>query len=76
MAADAIQAPVSASAMPGESQGRYCITDLTGFAADPDQFYDFAYRDTLRSMVAAVIETESPLRTDKAGVGSGAFGRA
>lgn len=63
-AADAIQAPVSASAVPGESQGRYCITDLTGFAADPDQFYDFAYRDTLRSMVAAVIETESPLRTD------------
>lgn len=37
---------------------------LTGFAADPDQFYEFACRDALRAMIAAVIDTESPLRTD------------
>lgn len=42
----------------------YRLTDLSSFAAEPDRFYDFAYRDTLRAMVGAVIETESPLRTD------------
>jgi hypothetical protein len=44
--------------------GRYRLTDLSGFGADPDQFYDFAYRGTLRAMVDAVIEHESPLRED------------
>ncbi|WP_256215505.1 DUF3320 domain-containing protein [Sphingobium sp. AP50] len=58
------EAPSSISVAPDDPDGRYSITDLTGFIADPDQFYDFAYRDTLRAMVAAVIETESPLRTD------------
>jgi very-short-patch-repair endonuclease len=43
---------------------RYRLTDLTQFAANPDHFFEFTYRDTLRAMVAAVIETESPLRTD------------
>lgn len=42
----------------------YRLTDLTGFVAEPDRFHDFAYRDTLRAMIGAVIETESPLRTD------------
>jgi very-short-patch-repair endonuclease len=42
----------------------YLITDLSGFSVQPDHFHEFAYRDTLRAMVAAVIETESPLRTD------------
>jgi len=42
----------------------YRVTDLTSFAADPDRFFEFAYRDTLRGMVVAVIETEGPLRTD------------
>lgn len=42
----------------------YRLTDLTSFAAEPDRFHDFAYRDTLRAMVGAVIDTESPLRTD------------
>lgn len=42
----------------------YRITDLSSFTAQPDHFYEFTYRDTLRAMVDAVIETESPLRTD------------
>ena len=61
---EATEAPASISVAPDDPDARYSITDLTGFIADPDQFYDFAYRDTLRAMVAAVIETESPLRTD------------
>ncbi|WP_315760824.1 DUF3320 domain-containing protein [Sphingomonas sp. Y38-1Y] len=60
--ADAV--PVAAPMIRAAEDGRYRITDLTGFAADPDQFYEFAYRDALRAMIAAVIETESPLRTD------------
>lgn len=42
----------------------YQITDLTGFATDPARFFELAYRDTLRGMVHAVIETESPIRAD------------
>jgi len=61
---DATQAPAPVSVLSDDLGGRYRITDLTGFAADPDQFFDFAYRESLRAMVAAVIETESPLRTD------------
>lgn len=59
-------APASAPVAVGapEPDGRYRVTDLTGFPADPDRFFDFAYRDSLRAMVAAVIETESPLRND------------
>jgi hypothetical protein len=40
------------------------LTDLTGFAAEPEQFFDFAYHDRLRAMITAVMDTESPLRTD------------
>src|SRR5690606_24789077 len=43
---------------------QYHVTDLSSFKADPDQFFEFGYRDTLRGMIEAVIETESPLRTD------------
>lgn len=45
-------------------QHSYRVTDLSAFQADPDCFYEFAYRDTLRAMIQAVIEAESPLRTD------------
>lgn len=60
---------VSAETPPAQAGGiipdsLYRMTDLNGFAADPDRFYEFTYRDTLRAMVAAVIECESPLRTD------------
>ena len=43
---------------------RYRVADLSSFAADPDQFFEFAYRDTLKGMIEAVIEAESPLRSD------------
>jgi very-short-patch-repair endonuclease len=46
------------------AERQYRITDLSGFGADPDQFFEFGYRDTLRAMIEAVVETESPLRTD------------
>lgn len=62
--ADAAPIPPSVPVVSDDPGGRYRITDLTGLAADPNQFFDFTYRDTLRAMVAAVIETESPLRTD------------
>ncbi|WP_199084323.1 DUF3320 domain-containing protein [Bosea sp. ASV33] len=42
----------------------YRIADLSAFRAEPDQFYEFAYRDTLRGMIEAVIDAESPLRSD------------
>jgi very-short-patch-repair endonuclease len=42
----------------------YCVTDLSRFPADPDQFFEFGYRDVLRGMIESIMETESPLRTD------------
>ncbi|WP_296720683.1 DUF3320 domain-containing protein [Erythrobacter sp.] len=47
-----------------EASKHYRITDLSGFSAHPDRFATFAYRETLRAMVDAVMEAESPLRTD------------
>jgi very-short-patch-repair endonuclease/RecA/RadA recombinase len=50
---------------PGDHvEGCYRITDLSGFSVSPDKFHDFEYAGTLRSMVDAIIETESPLRRD------------
>ena len=43
---------------------RYSVTDLSAFKAEPDLFFEFAYRDTLRGMIEAVMEDESPLPTD------------
>lgn len=62
--AEAVPTSISIAVATVDSDGQYRITDLTGFAADPEHFFEFAYRDTLRNMVATVIETESPLRTD------------
>lgn len=42
----------------------YRIADLEDFVADPARFFEFGYRDTLRAMVEAVMDAESPLRTD------------
>ncbi|WP_425376248.1 DUF3320 domain-containing protein [Rhizobium sophoriradicis] len=57
--------PPAASVGDEASNGlRYRVTDLSSFRADPDQFFEFAYRDTLRAMIEVVIETESPIRTD------------
>ncbi|WP_284274933.1 DUF3320 domain-containing protein [Mesorhizobium huakuii] len=48
----------------GAEEGRYRVADLSGFRADPEQFFEFGYRTTLLGMIETVIETESPLRTD------------
>ena len=42
----------------------YRVTDLTTFKAEPDLFYEFAYRDTLRGMIEAVMVQEAPLKAD------------
>lgn len=55
----------SDSSDPAETaDGLYRITDLSAFAVAPERFYEFGYRDVLRGMIDAVMETESPLRTD------------
>jgi very-short-patch-repair endonuclease len=46
------------------SAAQYRITDFSTHPAAPERFYEFTYRGVLRSMVDAVIETESPLQTD------------
>lgn len=43
---------------------RYGLTDLSRFRAEPNMFYEFGYRTTLRGMVDAVMETEAPLREE------------
>ncbi|MGX9181809.1 DUF3320 domain-containing protein [Mesorhizobium sp. BHbdii] len=45
-------------------QGRYRVTDLTDFRPDPEQFFEFSYGTTLRGMIEAVVDVESPLRSD------------
>ena len=42
----------------------YRVTDLSAFRAEPDLFFEFAYRDTLKGMIEAVMDVESPLRAD------------
>ncbi|MDF2810850.1 MAG: helicase [Microvirga sp.] len=44
--------------------GGYRMVDLSGFGADPERYHDLDYRDTLRAMIAAVIDQEGPLRAD------------
>jgi very-short-patch-repair endonuclease len=52
------------SASAGVTERRYQIADLSGFQTDPERFFELGYRDTLRAMIEAVIEVESPLRAD------------
>jgi very-short-patch-repair endonuclease len=42
----------------------YRVTDLSAFKAEPGLFFEFAYRDTLRGMIEAVMEEESPVPAD------------
>lgn len=50
---------------PARAKGvEYRVTDLSSFKANPEQFFEFAYRDTLKSMIEAVMDTESPLPAD------------
>ncbi|MCV9940420.1 DUF3320 domain-containing protein [Boseaceae bacterium BT-24-1] len=51
-------------ASPSHGGARYRLADLSQFRADPDQFFEFGYRGTLRGMVDAVMEAEAPLRAD------------
>ncbi len=46
------------------SNSGYRVTDLSTFKPDPDLFYEFAYRDTLRGMIEAVMVQEAPLKAD------------
>lgn len=62
--ATAVQVADATTPANAPEKRRYRITDLSGFRADPGQFFEFGYRDILRAMIEAVIETESPLRTD------------
>src|SRR5690606_11031178 len=63
---DAAEAQPDAAPTPADipPDRQYRVTDLSGFSVDPDQFFEFGYRDNLRGMIEAIIETESPLRTD------------
>jgi very-short-patch-repair endonuclease len=56
----------SADALPTTPVGNagYRVTDLSAFKAEPDLFFEFAYRDTLRGMIEAVMEEESPIPAD------------
>jgi Protein of unknown function (DUF3320) len=62
--APATQETVPKLSLESARHGFYRVTDLSRFQANPDQFFEFGYRDTLKRMIDAVIETESPLRTD------------
>ncbi|MBN9237774.1 DNA helicase [Mesorhizobium hungaricum] len=53
----------TAESAPTDSSG-YRVTDLSMFKAEPDLFYEFAYRDTLKGMIEAVMDGESPLPAD------------
>ncbi|MBL8581689.1 MAG: DUF3320 domain-containing protein, partial [Rhizobiaceae bacterium] len=54
----------SATALTPFGNSGYRVTDLSTFKAEPDLFYEFAYRDTLKAMIEAVMEAESPLPVD------------
>jgi len=38
--------------------------DLSAFQADPDRFFEFHYRQTIRDMIAVVMDAEAPVRED------------
>ncbi|NEJ40793.1 hypothetical protein GR242_38130, partial [Rhizobium leguminosarum] len=45
------QPPPASVGDEASDERRYRVTDLSGFQADPDQFFEFGYRDTLRGMI-------------------------
>ncbi|TAL76455.1 MAG: DUF3320 domain-containing protein [Beijerinckiaceae bacterium] len=53
----------TADSTPADSS-EYRVTDLSMFKAEPELFYEFAYRDTLKGMIEAVMGAESPLPVD------------
>jgi very-short-patch-repair endonuclease len=66
-APDALAIPpasgLAAEPAPAGNSG-YRMTDLSMFKAEPDLFYEFTYRDTLRGMIEAVMAQETPLKAD------------
>ncbi|TCK28356.1 AAA domain-containing protein [Ancylobacter aquaticus] len=61
---DSEVSPIRIVATEASGGRHYRLTDLSGFTVDPEQFYEFGYRETLRGMIEAIIEAEAPLRTD------------
>lgn len=49
---------------PAVSDAVYRIADLSGFATEPDRFYDESYGPRIAAMVEAVLAAESPVRED------------
>ncbi|MDB5379388.1 MAG: helicase [Rubritepida sp.] len=49
---------------PGQATAHYEPADLAAFEPYPERFFELGYRDTLRGMIVAIVEAESPLRTD------------
>lgn len=62
-AAAPLASPLSGEARPAGGRG-YRIADLSAFAAKPELFYEFSYRGTLKAMIRAVMDVESPLLAD------------
>ena len=62
----AAQQPLKAGVPPEPLPVRpaYRVTDLSPFTADPELFFEFGYRDTLKAMIDAVVETEGPVLAD------------
>ena len=58
------QVTTSADIATAPTRADFAIADLTAFKADPDGFFEFAYRPTLQAMVDAVIDAEAPVRED------------
>ena len=47
-----------------DGAGTFRRADLSAFPADPERFYEFRYRQTIRDMIAAVMDAEAPVRED------------
>lgn len=52
---------------PDPSTKLYRLTDLSVFAPEQARFYDFDYRNTIKAMIEAVLETEGPIRSERLG---------
>ncbi len=56
--------PISIEEPTPAGRPEYRIADLSAFKAEPELFYEFAYRGTLKGMIEAVMDAESPLPAD------------
>ena len=58
------QSKADVASEPSTARSTYRLADLSSFKADPELFFEFDYRETLRDMVHAIVEAESPLLVD------------